>query len=531
MCISSICSSECFPKIVALNRTDNLLAHERFANKREAAPIARVDSYAGLDAQQKNLKRAKKLGIQMVPGLSDAVSSKPRQRLKSVEDERVEHIQRLPDDGAIDSPTPVPRNHSSSPRHLTPEHRARLYSSERPTPEPRARLSSSERSTPEHRARLSSSERPTPEHRARLSSSERSTPEPRVQSSSPGHRTPVARPRSRVIAPSEFSPHNESIPDNSTGQSGQITTPVPTPRKRSPKSRDDSPTHLSKLIPGMTETQIKSMEFPQDAGDVPHFKLHVPVGGAKVLPELGDTSSGSSTNSLEEDQPQTRPIPKPRKSPSPSPRRVMKFIVPSPNHVITNVSTGTVVESVHNLRQPLLSKDSGEISLDFGSDQGATSHNRSAAESKDESDLDFQNRANRENLTDYHETEESVLDFVPNGRPPLHPDYVSDASGRPPRPPDYVSDASPFKSPSRNSPRHYMTGQDSELSTEDLYDRKPSMASNLVNLRILANSVGNLFEEDNSSQKKRHSSSASSENMSPRTSFIEQPPQVTECLQ
>lgn len=464
-----------------LNRTDNLLAHERFANKREVAPIARVDSYAGLNTQQKNLKRARKLGIKMIPGLSDAISeSKDKQRQSFVRDELVDSDQENDQDvSESDILTQIP-----NPTHLNPE----------PTAHP---------SSP---GLLS----PSPGH-----------PAPVLRGRSPpsaGHPTPVPRPRTRIRTSSGDSPQHVSNP-------GTISAPVPTPRKRSPRSKDNSPRHLevskSNPIPGMTETQLLLPESPQYTNDVPHYKL--PVRGAKALPESGDTSSGSSMSSLEEGQPQIKPIPKPRKSPTPSPRHGKRSL-PSPDHVLPgDTSSSAVVESKHSLRRPLLSKDSGEISLDFVSDQSAPSSIKrsslmvpKSSEGVEESNLDFQSGPNLVNRAHYKEIEESVLDFIPNG--------VSQQQS------DHVPDVSQLEYTSQNSPRHLMKNQDSELAAEDLYDRRPSMATNLANLRILANSLGNLLEEDGSSHNKRLSTASTSSalsDVSPRTSiFSEQPPQV-----
>lgn len=62
---------------------------------------------------------------------------------------------------------------------------------------------------------------------------------------------------------------------------------------------------------------------------------------------------------------------------------------------------------------------------------------------------------------------------------------------------------------------------DSELSTEGLYARRPSMTTNLLNLRLLANSTGSLATDDDTMETRRQSL------ISIGSDSLEHPPQVT----
>ena len=355
-------SAECFPVIVELNRTDNLLAHERFAHRREAAPVTRTDSYAGLNAQEKNLKKAKKFGIKMMPSLRIAGATPPQKP----SDEESSPSSSDSEDGEVVAPT--------SPVQL----RSPGATIQAPVPRPRSRLSSAGTEFAELQSHSGSDQAPIPRPRSRPPSDYRLSAELDLinsQSHSNSKQVPVPKPRSRMSSPNPEYIISHANKDNavssSAGESGktdEVSSPKPTPRRRAHKQGSSSTSHFST---GSADGQTLLFEHTGTSEEVPHFKLS--VGGRKGSSELSDVSSGTSLDGIPPQQ--APPIPKPRKSPSSSPYHLSK----SPGHR-------------PELRVPLKSRDSKEISLDFFPSNPLSERRES------------------------EDTGESVLDFVPNGR-------------------------------------------------------------------------------------------------------------------
>lgn len=62
-------------KIIALNKTDILLAKKRFQNMQKAAfkPLNSRDSFRALSEQDQKVRKAQQFGVQLMPGLGKMV--------------------------------------------------------------------------------------------------------------------------------------------------------------------------------------------------------------------------------------------------------------------------------------------------------------------------------------------------------------------------------------------------------------------------------------------------------------------------
>ena len=257
---------DCFPVMVALNRTDNLLAHTRFAHRREEdTPLTRLDSYAGLDTQQKNLKKAKKFGLKMMPSLK-LTNGSP---LKSKSND---NIAQTLSDFEIDEMIPA-----SPTEEANTQDKQKLFQIQ---PDSETVLRS-----PSHLP-------PVPRPRSRLPSNYGLGTEVNHRSPSPCP-PPVPQPRGRVRS-------NGSSDTGSTGEA-MNNSPIPTPRRRTKSNEPLSPNQT-------TATADQTLLFEQN--EVPHYQLPVGVSSGNNL-----STTGSFT-SLEGE----KPVPKPRKSPTASPR-------------------------------------------------------------------------------------------------------------------------------------------------------------------------------------------------------------------
>lgn len=73
--------------LIVLNKTDILLAKERFNNnltkKAHFAPLTSRESFKALNAEEKRARKAKQFGVQLMPGLGQTAIPSSRHRLNS----------------------------------------------------------------------------------------------------------------------------------------------------------------------------------------------------------------------------------------------------------------------------------------------------------------------------------------------------------------------------------------------------------------------------------------------------------------
>jgi len=391
-----------FPLIVALNRTDNLLAHERFGQHREEAPRAITDTDEGLDTQQKNLKKAKKFGLKMIPSVRKLDTSTAK----------ADGETRDGSTGVVMSGVAVQsENHKPEPHTVHSE--SLKYGNE-------AVSKSESRSTT-----------PIP----RLASDDGSGITPRSHTD-----TPIPRPRSRYHSPSPL-----DSPCHTTGP------PVPLARRKRSDPYHLTPSDSTPLLFSSEESELP----------IPHFQL--PVEDTKTSPD-GDLISSSSSSLESNFQP---PVPKPRKASYPS------------------TNTLAPIDSRAEIRVPLVSQSSHEVSLDFF--PGSPVHRGREAIIGDSG--------------------ESVLDFVPNGRTqlvPIEPDYPAPVSAE------------------RVARLPFSPDPPSEIMAEGLYTGLPSMGDNLTRLRQRANSKDSLIDEGIDTRRYSGHSTCSD------CSIADQPPRVSQ---
>ena len=328
-----------------------------------------MDSYAGLDTQQKNLKKAKKFGHKMMPSLKLTNGSPLKSKTNNGNAQELSNSER--DEVAPASPTNSPIEVLPNPPDsegrvvIHSELAAVLRSPSRPAPvpRPRSRLPSDygvgtteaiHRSTspyppiPPPPSSQPPSSRPPPPSSQPPSSYFHIPPPPSSQP--PSSYPPVPQPRGRI--------RSNGSSDTGPTSDTRSNSPVPTPRRRSKP--------YEPLSPNQTTTTLLF-----EHNEVPHYKL--PVGISSSNDPL---TADSSTTSLEGE----KPIPKPRKSPTSSPR-----------HEKTNVRA--------EIRVPMLSRGSDEVSLDFFPGAETIVSDRRGS---------------------HYSEGESVLDFIPNGRSPKH---------------------------------------------------------------------------------------------------------------